>query len=161
MNGGSLSVQPCSTPRVYTVFAFQREQPGVVRLAGTDFCLDAGTGKQYLPESPNSRVNGTSSLYFPRLQVSTNVSPSSVVALRIMTGFSCLYSIVVKIWTCYPNVPQQQWFYTADNHLAIYNGPGKCATYAGGGCTRIYCFPGLVSVSLEAPSINICHLELR
>jgi hypothetical protein len=50
VNGGSLSVQPCSTPRVYTVFAFEREQPGLVRLAGTNFCLDAGLGELYLNE---------------------------------------------------------------------------------------------------------------
>ena len=27
------------------VFEFEREQPGVVRLAGTNFCLDAGLGE--------------------------------------------------------------------------------------------------------------------
>ncbi|GHJ86681.1 hypothetical protein NliqN6_3083 [Naganishia liquefaciens] len=101
-NGASLAVQPCSTTDALNVFEFERERPGVVRLAGTDFCLDAGLGLKEF-----------------------------------------------KLWSCLPEVPQQQWFYTADNHLAIYNGPGLCATYAGGGCSRIYCFPGISTCSSE------------
>lgn len=26
-----------------------------------------------------------------------------------------------KIWTCYDNLPAQQWFYTADNRIALEN----------------------------------------
>jgi hypothetical protein len=44
-NGASLSVSACSQTDTLSVFEFEREQPGVVRLAGTDFCLDAGLGK--------------------------------------------------------------------------------------------------------------------
>jgi hypothetical protein len=44
-NGASLSVSACTQTDTLSVFEFEREQPGVVRLAGTDFCLDAGLGK--------------------------------------------------------------------------------------------------------------------
>jgi hypothetical protein len=32
---------------------------------------------------------------------------------------------LVKIWTCYANTPQQQWYYTNDNRLAL-TGKGLC-----------------------------------
>lgn len=31
----------------------------------------------------------------------------------------------VKIWTCYPGLKQQQWYYTNDNRLAL-TGQGLC-----------------------------------
>lgn len=38
----------------------------------------------------------------------------------------------LKIWTCYSGLPQQNWWYTADNHLAIANGPGICMDLTNG-----------------------------
>ncbi|KAF9529141.1 G-X-X-X-Q-X-W domain-containing protein [Crepidotus variabilis] len=49
-----------------------------VRVAGTNFCLDAGS------------------------------TPANAVGM--------------KIWTCYDNLPAQQWFYTDDNRIALQNG---------------------------------------
>ncbi|KAJ9119935.1 hypothetical protein QFC24_005418 [Naganishia onofrii] len=33
-----------------------------------------------------------------------------------------------KIWTCYPGLPQQQWYYTDDKHIAITGGSGCLET---------------------------------
>ncbi|KAF4579418.1 hypothetical protein EYR36_001229 [Pleurotus pulmonarius] len=52
-----------------------------VRLAGTNFCLDAGS------------------------------KPGN--------------SIRMKIWTCYDNLPAQEWYYTGDNRIALFN-KGLC-----------------------------------
>ncbi|KDQ25612.1 carbohydrate-binding module family 13 protein, partial [Pleurotus ostreatus PC15] len=52
-----------------------------VRLAGTNFCLDAGS------------------------------NPGN--------------SIRMKIWTCYDNLPAQEWYYTDDNRIALFN-KGLC-----------------------------------
>ncbi|KAF7440082.1 hypothetical protein PC9H_000425 [Pleurotus ostreatus] len=48
-----------------------------VRLAGTNFCLDAGS------------------------------NPAN--------------SVRMKIWQCYDNLPAQEWYYTGDNRIALFN----------------------------------------
>ncbi|KAJ9097234.1 hypothetical protein QFC21_004903 [Naganishia friedmannii] len=97
-NGATLSVQPCATADFLTVFEFVPQTAGLVRLAGTSFCLDAG---------------------------------------------------LVKLWSCLQEVPQQQWFFTADKHLALFK-QTTCVTYSGAGCSRIYCFPGTVPCSSDS-----------
>ncbi|KAF4608057.1 hypothetical protein EYR40_000400 [Pleurotus pulmonarius] len=52
-----------------------------VRVAGTNFCLDAGS-------RPGNGVG-------------------------------------MKIWTCYDNLPAQEWYYTGDNRIALFN-KGLC-----------------------------------
>ncbi|KAF9487639.1 hypothetical protein BDN71DRAFT_1545022 [Pleurotus eryngii] len=71
-----------------------------VQLAGTNFCLDAGS------------------------------EPASGVAL--------------KIWTCYDNLPAQNWWFTNDNRIAVYNKgkhrmtflPGQCMDFKDGSFTN-------------------------
>jgi len=58
-----------------------------VQVAGTNFCLDAGT----------TAANG----------------------------------VQLKIWTCYDNLPAQQWFYTNDHRIALEN-QGFCTDLENG-----------------------------
>ncbi|TFK65369.1 carbohydrate-binding module family 13 protein/putative endo-1,3-beta-glucanase, partial [Pluteus cervinus] len=62
-----------------------------VQLAGTNFCLDAGSSPQ----------NG----------------------------------VGLKIWQCYDNLPAQDWYYTADNRLALTN-QGQCVDLPNGDSTN-------------------------
>lgn len=67
-----------------------------VQLAGTNFCLDAGSSKSYiqhawlLPDSDRS---------------SPIAGPANGVGL--------------KIWQCFDNLPAQQWNYSNDNHITL------------------------------------------
>ncbi|KAI5449954.1 hypothetical protein NCC49_003845 [Naganishia albida] len=45
------------------------------------------------------------------------VSPRAVA-----TSVSMLAIASVEIWTCYPGMPGQQWYYTEDKHLAVTGG---------------------------------------
>ena len=63
------------------------EGPTKVQLAGTNFCLDAGS-------NPGNGVG-------------------------------------MKIWTCFNNLPAQQWFYTGDNRIALEN-KGLCLDLTNG-----------------------------
>lgn len=58
----------------------------------------------------------------------------------------------VKLWTCYPTVPQQSWVFTGngDNHLALYGGT-NCVSFNGGGCGLGGCAPGTVAVRSAFP----------
>ncbi|KAJ3552595.1 hypothetical protein NM688_g4074 [Phlebia brevispora] len=61
-----------------------------VQLAGTNFCLDAGS-------SPGNGVG-------------------------------------MKIWQCYPDLPAQEWYYTDDNRIALFN-QGLCLDLTNGDLT--------------------------
>lgn len=63
-----------------------------VRVAGQNFCLDAGSSKS----NP------------PKYKVHTSEHP-----LGPANG------VELKIWECFPNLPAQQWVYTNDNRIAL------------------------------------------
>ena len=46
-------------------------------------------------------------------------------------GSSPSNGIGMKIWTCYDNLPAQQWFYTGDNRIALEN-QGFCLDLTNG-----------------------------
>lgn len=60
-------------------------------MAGTNFCLDAGSSMSSL------RRFGSCTHLFQ--------APGNGVGM--------------KIWQCYDNLPAQQWYYTADNRIAL------------------------------------------
>ena len=66
-----------------------------VQLAGTNFCLDAGSSASSLP-------------HFDILfMVLVYIGPSN--------------GTQMKIWTCFSNLPAQEWYYTDDNRIALTN----------------------------------------
>jgi len=66
---------------------------GLVRLSGTNFCLDAGT-------NPHNNVE-------------------------------------MKVWTCYPGLSNQQWYYTSDNRIAITGGT-QCLDFSSTNIVQTY-----------------------
>ncbi|KAJ8700662.1 hypothetical protein PTI98_003670 [Pleurotus ostreatus] len=64
-----------------------------VRLAGTNFCLDAGSSKRVSSNFLN--------------QLTHDSDPAN--------------SVRMKIWQCYDNLPAQEWYYTGDNRIALFN----------------------------------------
>lgn len=42
-----------------------------------------------------------------------------------------------KIWTCYPGLAQQRWFYTDDNHIAITGG-NTCLSFSSSSATNAF-----------------------
>jgi 4-diphosphocytidyl-2C-methyl-D-erythritol kinase len=46
-------------------------------------------------------------------------------------GTTAANGVGLKIWQCYDNLPAQQWYYTADNRIALEN-QGFCADLAEG-----------------------------
>lgn len=68
-------------------------QPGTtqVKVAGQNFCLDAGS--EYM----------RAFIHAPRLK--KFVDPSN--------------GLKMKIWTCYPGLPAQTWYYTDDKRIAL------------------------------------------
>ncbi|KAJ9116984.1 hypothetical protein QFC22_004642 [Naganishia vaughanmartiniae] len=57
----------------------------------------------------------------------------------------------LKLWTCYPGAPQQNWVYTGsqDRHIALYQ-QTECISYSGGGCGNGGCAPGSVGCNPDA-----------
>ena len=82
--------------------ANQRQQYQV-QLAGTSFCLDAGSGQWH--ESHNFRH----------------------LASILTTNFVLVpaNNVPMKIWKYFDNLPAQAWFYTADVRIVL-TGTGKC-----------------------------------
>ncbi|KAJ9113194.1 hypothetical protein QFC22_006033 [Naganishia vaughanmartiniae] len=104
-----------------------------------DFCvgvheLKDGAGLFTL----NCTVNGASSS--PAFYNKWDISPGNNQVVRLSglpagSGDFCLDAGDLsgslrssKIWTCYPGLPQQQWYYTDDKHIAITGGQGCLET---------------------------------
>lgn len=71
-----------------------------VKLAGTNFCLDAGSSKLFFFLSVSSHSRPTSFL-----DIDTHTAPGNAIGM--------------KIWQCYDNLPAQQWYYTDDDRIAL------------------------------------------
>lgn len=60
--------------------------------------------------------------------------PNSATAVQLTGTNLCLDAgsnpangVQMKVWTCYPGLYQQTWYFVGDTqHIAIYNGPGLC-----------------------------------
>ena len=74
---------------------------GKVQVAGTNFCLDAGSGT-----SPSSPCPFFSPITHNSL--SADAAPAN--------------GIPLKIWTCYDNLPAQSWTYTSSSQLELATG---------------------------------------
>ncbi|KAF7440069.1 hypothetical protein PC9H_000412 [Pleurotus ostreatus] len=88
-NGTPVQIYDCNGTGAQK-WAISRGQTHV-RLAGTNFCLDAGS-------RPGNGVG-------------------------------------MKIWTCFDNLPAQEWYYTGDNRIALFN-KGLCLDLTDGSLTN-------------------------
>jgi len=69
-------------------------QPGTtqIKVAGHNYCLDAGRGE------------------YMRVIIG---------ALNLKDSLAPTNGTKMKIWTCYPNLPAQTWYYTDDKRIAL------------------------------------------
>ena len=67
----------------------------VVQVAGTNYCLDAGTGKYPNPDGEFLLLT------IPLLDPASGTQ--------------------MKIWTCYSGLAQQTWWYTGDDRISLMN----------------------------------------
>ena len=76
-----------------------------VRLANTNFCLDAGESSKHL--------------FF------------CILSLVVLTSCTVGNRVGMKLWKCYDGLAQQTWYYTDDNRIAV-EGQGQCLDLTGG-----------------------------
>jgi len=80
-------------------------------------CLDASNPNYGLQNWDITRGSGAVKLVGTNFCLDAGSSPAN--------------GVVAKIWTCYPGVYQQTWYYTDDNRIAI-NGGNQCLDFASG-----------------------------
>ena len=76
-----------------------------VKVAGTNFCLDAGESSKHL--------------FF------------CILSLVVLTSCTVGNRVGMKLWQCYEGLAQQTWYYTDDNRIAV-EGQGQCLDLTGG-----------------------------
>ncbi|CED83142.1 Ricin B lectin domain [Phaffia rhodozyma] len=99
----------------------------------TDFCLEAVSANNVPVEGSLVQVKVCTGRSNQRFDIyrGDNLVRLSNSNLCLDAGSNIGNNVALKVWTCYPGLKQQQWYYTNDNRIAITGG-NQCADNTNG-----------------------------